>query len=179
MTDKQEADTLISGGQRESSDAFQELPKQESGGVVTAESIKSSEFFRAEPNDSAVHSGAPEKASPVQNPVNPAFSPQSSPQQQQYLAIEKILEDDLAPMYAQMSPRQQQQFKVKGEEVTRTIFKMVYQETRIKVKKIISLIKKWLKLMPGINKYFLEQEAKIKADRIAELASREGKKIDF
>jgi len=31
------------------------------------------------------------------------------------------------------------------------------------------LIKKWLLLIPGVNKYFLEQEAKIKADEIVKM----------
>ena len=35
--------------------------------------------------------------------------------------------------------------------------------------KIIDVIKKWLSIIPGINKFFLEQEAKIKTDKIMEL----------
>ena len=38
-----------------------------------------------------------------------------------------------------------------------------------KAKKIFQLILEWLKLLPGINRFFLEQEAKIKTDRIIHL----------
>jgi hypothetical protein len=42
------------------------------------------------------------------------------------------------------------------------------------VKKILALIRDWLKLIPGVNRFFLEQEAKIKTDKIL-LAAEEKK----
>jgi hypothetical protein len=45
-------------------------------------------------------------------------------------------------------------------------------QTKIKVNKIIDLIRRWLKLIPGINKFFLEQEVKIKADKIIRLKDK-------
>ena len=47
------------------------------------------------------------------------------------------------------------------------------QQTKIQVKKIFILIISWLKIIPGVNKFFLEQEAKIKADRILDLKNRQ------
>ena len=41
-------------------------------------------------------------------------------------------------------------------------------------RKILKLIRSWLKLIPGVNKFFLEQEAKIKTDKIVDLAWRTG-----
>ena len=47
---------------------------------------------------------------------------------------------------------------------------------KVKVNKIIALIRDWLKLIPGINKFFLEQETKIKADNLLEYkAEKEGR----
>ena len=39
----------------------------------------------------------------------------------------------------------------------------------MKIKKIFELLLQWLKLLPGVNKFFLEQEAKIKVDQIMSL----------
>jgi len=98
---------------------------------------------------------------------------------QKYQELENVLSEDLSAMYSAMVPKDQERFKLKGEETAKKIFQLVYQQTKVNVKKIIKLIKDWLKLIPGINKYFLEQEAKIKADKIAELAVKNGNKVDF
>lgn len=103
-------------------------------------------------------------------PVDPAY--------QTYKQIEGILEEDLGEMYNNLTPQEQKSFKIKGEETSRAVFMLIYHKTKVKVKKIIKLIKQWLKLLPGINKFFLEQEAKIKADKIVNLAGKD-KKIEF
>jgi hypothetical protein len=33
----------------------------------------------------------------------------------------------------------------------------------------VDVIKRWLSIIPGINKFFLEQDAKIKAEKIIKL----------
>lgn len=83
-------------------------------------------------------------------------------------AIENILEEDLGDVYFSLTPQKQQEFKKAGEETAIKISILV-QKTKVKAKKIISLIRDWLLLIPGVNKFFLEQEAKIKADKIIEL----------
>ena len=181
MIDKQESDILSPDKKEGAAGTAQEAGRQENKKIFPTEIITPPEVSRTESFDAGSPSGFSEKINPtipVQQAANLEFSGENF-SQQQYRAIERVLEEDLGSLYAQMSPQQQQKFKAKGEEVTLTIFKMVYQETKVKVKKIIILIRKWLKLIPGINKYFLEQEAKIKADRIVEIASREGKKVDF
>jgi hypothetical protein len=40
---------------------------------------------------------------------------------------------------------------------------------KIHAKKVVELIRDWLLTIPGVNKFFLEQEAKIKTDRVLEL----------
>lgn len=81
------------------------------------------------------------------------------------VAIEKIMEEDLQDAFKELTPIQKQEFKIKGEE-TATQIRQLLQKTHVKVKNIFRLILEWLKMLPGINKFFLEQEAKIKTDKI-------------
>jgi len=82
--------------------------------------------------------------------------------------IESILEEDLEDIYFKMPPAKQAEFSQAGTETASKIVIML-GETKIKIKKILELITKWLAIVPGINKFFLEQEAKIKTDKILEL----------
>lgn len=79
--------------------------------------------------------------------------------------IEDILEEDLKDVVLAMSAEKQQEFIAKGEE---TAFKVrgLLEATKINTKKIFSLIRTWLRIIPGVNRFFLEQEAKIKTDKI-------------
>lgn len=82
--------------------------------------------------------------------------------------IENILSEGLEEVYASLPERKRFEFKKKGEETAFKIF-FILKKTKVKAKKIIKLIKQWLKMIPGINRFFLEQEAKIKADKIIEI----------
>jgi hypothetical protein len=86
--------------------------------------------------------------------------------------VEHLMQEGLEDAYKELTPTQQQEFKIKGEETARNIRELL-RAAHVKVKKIFKLIFEWLKLLPGINKFFLEQEAKIKADRILALKQRE------
>ncbi|HBU06455.1 MAG TPA: hypothetical protein DEB09_00050 [Candidatus Magasanikbacteria bacterium] len=79
--------------------------------------------------------------------------------------IEKIMEEGLGDAYKELTPIQKQEFKIKGEAVAWEIRNMV-KLAHIKVKSIFRLLLEWLKMLPGINRFFLEQEAKIKTDKI-------------
>ena len=82
--------------------------------------------------------------------------------------IEKVLADDLGEVYLNMPLDKQQEFKKEGE-VTAQEINTLLSKAKIKVKKIVDLIRKWLSIIPGVNKYFLEQETKIKADEIVKM----------
>ena len=84
------------------------------------------------------------------------------------LRVENILEEDLADLYVKMNKPTQEKFKKVGEETALNIAKILSQ-AKYQVKKIFDLIVAWLKIIPGLNQFFLEQEAKIKTDRILEL----------
>lgn len=82
--------------------------------------------------------------------------------------VEKILEDGIGPFYATMPEDAKTAFRQKGEAVALEVADMV-RTAHVRFRRLISLITSWLKTIPGVNRYFLAQEAKIKADRIIEL----------
>lgn len=86
--------------------------------------------------------------------------------------VEKILEDGLGDAFQRLSPVAKQEFKIKGEKTAAKISELL-RSTHIKVKQIVRLIIDWLKILPGINKFFLEQEAKIKTDKIMALKDKQ------
>lgn len=86
--------------------------------------------------------------------------------------IEKIMTEDLLESYQKLSPIAQQEFKLKGEETALKINELL-RSAHVQVKKIFRLIYEWLKMLPGINRFFLEQEAKIKTDKILLIKNKE------
>ena len=64
-----------------------------------------------------------------------------------------------------MPPQTQEAFRAKGEETASKI-RQLLTAAHVNIKKILFLICDWLKMIPGVNIFFLEQEAKIKADKI-------------
>jgi hypothetical protein len=87
-------------------------------------------------------------------------------------AVDEILEEGLEDIYLNLSKETQKEFKAKGEETTNKI-NILLGETKIKVKKIVQAIVEWLRLVPGINKFFIKQTAKIKTDKILAAKNRE------
>ena len=90
------------------------------------------------------------------------------------MEIEKILTEGLESVYQTMPEAIKEKFKRKGEEAASKIEKLI-TAVKIKVNKILRLIINWLKVIPGVNKFFLEQESKIKTDKILKLAERKRK----
>lgn len=82
--------------------------------------------------------------------------------------VEQVMEEGIADAYRELTPVQQQEFKIKGEETAWKI-RELFKKTHLKVKEIFRLLVEWLRMLPGINKFFIEQEAKIKADKILSL----------
>lgn len=89
-------------------------------------------------------------------------------QAQRVADIEHILEEDLKDIYAKLPSEDQVKFRLAGEKAARDIYTLLETATAT-LKKIIDIITGWLRLIPGVSKYFLEQEAKIKADRLYKL----------
>lgn len=87
-------------------------------------------------------------------------------------SIELILSEDMTEQFMAMSPADQAKFKAKGEETVSKLAALM-QKTALKAKEVLKLIVGWLRFIPHVNKYFLEQESKIKTDKILDLYKRE------
>ncbi len=82
--------------------------------------------------------------------------------------VQKILEDGLEEAIVTMPEEAKQRFLQKGKEIGTIVADMVRQY-KVEVKRVLHLLKEWLTTIPGINRFFLEKEAKIKTDKILEL----------
>lgn len=82
--------------------------------------------------------------------------------------VEQLLSVGLTDVYRSMSPQEQVQFRAKGEQVASGIEQMVATLTAT-TRRVLQLIREWLMLIPRVNKFFLEQESKLKTDEIMKL----------
>ncbi len=85
--------------------------------------------------------------------------------------IEEVLSEGLSELYQTMTPQEQEQFRKKGELAATSIEQMV-TSFKATAKKVIEVIRGWLSTIPRVNKYFLEQESKLKTDEIMKLQRR-------
>ena len=112
---------------------------------------------------------APTSSSQAVSATDPqAGASQAAPKDEVTLQLEKILEDGLGEYVAAMPEEARIRFLYKGQETANAITLMVHG-LKMQAKKVVELIRSWLLTIPGINKFFLEQEAKIKTDKILEL----------
>lgn len=153
-----------------------------------AEQIKvnSPEVFSPEGTSSPEKISAPERfepasetlqSTPTDTPVVPSIAPLTTPSPQdmvhaQRIAdIEHILEEDLQEIYTKLAPADKEKFRLGGEAAAKEI-NTILSSASVTLKKIVDVITNWLKIIPGVSKFFLEQEAKIKADRLYKLSDR-------
>ncbi len=85
--------------------------------------------------------------------------------------IEKILSEGMEERYKSLPDNLKQEFKTKGEVVASKI-EVFISQAKVLVHKIVKLILDWLLIVPGVNKFFMEQEAKIKAGKILNLTKK-------
>ena len=115
-----------------------------------------------------------EQASPVSQ-VTGHRSPTSPPaaaKDETTKAVENALEEGLRDVYAKLPAGRKAKFQKEGERITREISAMV-KSLKVQADRVLGLIRKWLALIPGVNKFFLIQEAKLKTDRIMLIAEEE------
>lgn len=82
--------------------------------------------------------------------------------------VENILAKNMENVFLSLDSQTQLIFKQKGEETAKKIA-ILFQTGKAKVKKVLDLILDWLRIIPRVNKHFLQQEAKIKTDEIMNL----------
>lgn len=115
---------------------------------------------------------AVKKVKPRAIKVKPKPEPKSVLEKSEtYKKIDSILFGGLDETYQSLPENLKKEFKKKQAETATQIEKIISQ-AKIAVHKIINLIKGWLQMIPGVNKFFLEQETKIKTGKILELAKK-------
>ncbi len=97
--------------------------------------------------------------------VAPAAKSVSAAKSETLARVEHVMEERLEDVFRQMPPDVRLEFKRKGEETATQIEAMLYQ-VKVQSKKIFQLLLDWLRIIPGVNKYFLDQEAKLKTDEL-------------
>ena len=110
---------------------------------------------------------------PVQAPVSsqPTMPLPITEDEKRVQEVEQILADGLHDLYISLPPTEQQKFKVEGEKAAREVVGLLGQ-VKVKIDQIISVIRRWLIAIPGVNKFFIEQESKIKAQKLLLLKQR-------
>ena len=143
-----------------------ELPPQEESGVHADEQA----FEQLEQTKETFLEVAEAPVSKVTIGTTPAsLSPTRAVEKSEYeIQVEKIMEEGLGALYASLPPEARPKFKQKGEQAASEISVMV-RTLSVKVKRVLQLLRDWLLTIPNVNRFFLEQEAKIKTDRIVEL----------
>lgn len=139
---------------------------QEAGGVDSRGEVTSPEISSVSDKESEIPSVAAVAAASAP-PVVIAKDPI-------LVDIENLLSEDLTDMYLSLPDEKKIAFRKKGEEVAVKIQEMVHTG-KIKAIKILEMIRDWLQMIPGVNKFFLEQEVKIKADKMIKYANEQTK----
>lgn len=85
--------------------------------------------------------------------------------------IEKVLAENVMQVYQMLTPKEQEQFRKAGEEAVGKIEILVTQ-FRATARTVLHIIRQWLLTIPRINVFFLEQESKIKTDRILKMQQK-------
>ncbi len=113
-------------------------------------------------------------ASPPTAPTGPTAPPlPAQPKDPAVQEVETVLEEGLGDVYRSMDEATQQEFREQGEATASRITDLL-QSARVQVQKIVRLITSWLRIIPGISRLFIEQEAKIKTDRLLAMKRKQG-----
>jgi hypothetical protein len=117
------------------------------------------------------------KAAPrVNTPVVQASPVKSTPviidyRQKREKELDSILSEGLEETFLAMPPDKQKIFRAEGEATVKKI-NILLDATKVNINKIALLIKRWLMIIPGINRFFLDQEAKIKTDKVIKIKNK-------
>lgn len=117
-----------------------------------------------------IDKGSPKTSAPITSAVLPTeIQIKALEKDQITVEVENILEKGLKDVYGNLPDNLKPVFKQKGEETATTISQMI-KKTTVKIGEVMKLIFNWLRIIPGLNRFYLEQEAKIKTDQIMVLS---------
>lgn len=106
------------------------------------------------------------KTAPVQ-PVQQEVEEKS----EVYRELEEMLAKGLDQVYLSLDAKEQAEFRRRGEETASKIEELVVT-FKAKAKDVLKLIKAWLLVIPKVNKHFLEQESKLRTDKVMAVAKQ-------
>lgn len=145
----------------------QEIPKKENA-EARPELASKKEVRESAPESTDVQKEKAEKPQELPTRAPVAQAPVQVIQKDKILvSIEHILSDNLADAYLALPPEKRSAFKKRGEEIALKV-KVMVDQGNIHIRKVLGWIRDWLRMIPGVNAFFLEQEAKIKADKLLE-----------
>jgi len=156
---------------QEGSISVEEAPLQAERAALEQVAEQKDTFLEEAPTQSPVAQDAGASSAQV-----PEAIVESAPPDEVIVEVEKILEDGLGDFVETMPEDARQRFLSKGKEVSTKIALMV-RTLKVELNNVIQLIREWLMTIPSVNRYFLEQEAKIKTDRIITLARSQKEQI--
>ncbi len=147
-----------------------ELPPIEESGIQADEQASerldaARETFLEDANDTSVVTQLPEG---IHAAASATVGATPIAKDAETINVEKIMEEGLGTLYASLPEEAKPLFKHKGEEAAREIAGMV-RDLKLKVQRVLKLLRDWLLTIPNVNRFFLEQEAKIKTDHLVEL----------
>ncbi|OIO52237.1 hypothetical protein COY93_04395 [Candidatus Uhrbacteria bacterium CG_4_10_14_0_8_um_filter_58_22] len=106
---------------------------------------------------------------PAVQTVAPAVIPAADRSRDMLLIeVEEKLEDNLWDAYRAMTPDLRLKFKMEGERIAQVVREGI-ATGRVVAHNILTMIVEWLGMIPGVNRWFLIQEAKIKTDALIKL----------
>jgi len=132
-------------------------------------SIEQAEHFLEQPDVEA-----PTSTLVARQPLPTAPTPPPVPRDEALVEVEKIMEKGLADVYSSLPESAKPVFKKKGEETAQALAQMV-RSLNIHFRRALQMIRDWLLTIPKVNKFFLEQEAKIKVDELQALVDERKK----
>jgi hypothetical protein len=154
--------------EREPEDIFEFVEKTpEKPGEIKVEKVREAleqhgEKFESKPAQEVETHELPVQTPPTSQPVMPL---PITEEEKRVIEVERVLSEGLHDLYMSLPPAEQQKFKMEGEKAAREVAGLLGQ-VKVKIDQIISVIRRWLTTIPGVNKFFIEQESKIKAQKL-------------
>ena len=128
------------------------------------------------PQGAEVRAAMPEQApAPVATAKTSAKADAAPQEKDKYrVKVERILEQNLWDLYFALPQGSREKFKAEGEKAAATL-RAAIEGKKVKPNQVLGAVHKWLKTIPRVNPYFLEQEAKIKTDQVMDLVAERRK----
>lgn len=82
--------------------------------------------------------------------------------------LRRILSEDMAELITPLTLESRREFQAEGLKTVSKLEELL-RRTHIQLRQVWKLLWDWLKRLPGVNRFFLEQEVKKKTEEIMEL----------